>query len=57
MEEARYFMIDRKKYEFDDNDPIFQREQAAVSRNLENGYNKCMCCDTLFKNIKQVHYW
>ena len=57
MDESRFFVIDRKRFEFDDRDPIFFREKAVASRNLENGYNKCMCCDTPFKNIKSVHYW
>jgi len=57
MEETKYFVIDRKRYAFDPEDPIFTRDRAAESRNLENGYNKCMCCDAIFKNIKHVHYW
>lgn len=57
MDEVRYFVIDRKRYEFDDEDQIFYRECPVESRNLENGHSACLCCETKFKSAKSAHYW
>eukprot|EP00347_Sterkiella_histriomuscorum_P019671 403340731 len=56
MEEVRYFMIDRKRFEFDDEDQIFYRESPMESRNLENGHSSCLCCETKFKSAKSANY-
>jgi len=50
-------VIDRKRYNFEDNDPIFFRDKAAPALSLDQqGFNKCQCCDSPFKNVKLVHY-
>ncbi|CDW79865.1 UNKNOWN [Stylonychia lemnae] len=56
MEEVKYFEIDRRRFQFDDEDPIFYREYATPSRNQSNGHNGCMCCETQFKSAKSPQY-
>lgn len=57
MEEAKFFTIGQKKFEFKDKDPIFRAEKAAQKVNIEDGYDSCICCDSKFKNIKSVLNW
>ena len=56
-QEAKYFVIDHKKFEFQSNEAIFYLDQATPSKNIENGRSLCAVCDMQFKNLKQVFYW
>lgn len=57
MEQARYFEIDGRKFEFEDEDEVFSREGPCESRNLQNGHSACLCCESKFKSAKSAHYW
>lgn len=57
MEEAKYFLIGDKKFQFYDNDIIFKAERPAERVNIEDGFSECLCCELKFKSAKNVSYW
>ena len=58
LSEARHFIIDGRKFEYAEADPIFKRESSCPPKhNTATNDRKCSSCDADFKSPKSKFNW